>query len=170
MEPWQIAKYGRPIIIPTMTLAMVSAAQNATARVAASGTRQIHTETAAGAAVCVRIADTNGQHSSRDLPITPATKRSKLLYIALPTLIELFSLTILLDFPNCFSMSTDRAEKIEDMLDDPASVSSDAGNVTNRSIPDAIALDKHLAGKEGVTAKTKYMGIRVGRFTAPEHY
>jgi len=67
-------------------------------------------------------------------------------------------------------MTTTRNEKIEEMLDDPESVSSDAGNVTNRSIPDAIAMDKHLAGKEGVTAKTKYMGFRLGRFTAPEHY
>jgi hypothetical protein len=67
-------------------------------------------------------------------------------------------------------MSTTRDEKIEEMLDDPASVASDAGNVTNRSIPDAIALDKYLAGKEGVTAKTKYMGFRMGKFLAPEHY
>ena len=67
-------------------------------------------------------------------------------------------------------MSTTRDAKIEDMLDDPDSVSSDAGNVNNRSIPDAIALDKHLSGKEGVKAKTKYMGIRMGRFTAPEYY
>lgn len=67
-------------------------------------------------------------------------------------------------------MSTTRDEKIEDMLDDPDSVSSDAGSVNNRSILDGIALDKHLAGKEGVAAKTKYMGFRLGRFKAPEHY
>jgi len=67
-------------------------------------------------------------------------------------------------------MSTTRAQKIEDMLDDPQSVSSDAGNVNNRSIPDAITLDKYLTQKESITAKPKRMGFRMGVFRAPEHY
>lgn len=66
-------------------------------------------------------------------------------------------------------MST-RAEQLEEMLDDPDSVSSDAGSVNNRSIPDAIELDKHLTGKDAVSNKAKYMGIRMGIFRAPEHY
>ncbi len=67
-------------------------------------------------------------------------------------------------------MSKTRVEKLDEMLDEPQSVSSDAGNVNNRSIPDAIALDKYLTQKESITAKPKRMGIRMGRFRAPEHY
>jgi hypothetical protein len=61
-----------------------------------------------------------------------------------------------------------RTQKIEDMLDEPQSVSSDAGSLTNRSISDAIALDKHMAKKEAVTSRR--MGIRIGKFIGPRHY
>jgi len=67
-------------------------------------------------------------------------------------------------------MSTERDATLEDMLDEPQSVSSDAGSVNNRSIPDAIELDKYLTGKTAVSAKPKYMGIRFGVMRAPEHY
>jgi len=67
-------------------------------------------------------------------------------------------------------MATTRKEKIEEMLDDPQSVSSDAGSVNNRSIPDAIALDKHLDKQDVVDNVPKYMGFRLGKFKAPEHY
>lgn len=65
---------------------------------------------------------------------------------------------------------TTRDKKLEDMLDDPQAASSDAGSVTNRSIPDAIALDKYMSGKTAAAAGTKYMGLRMGVFRAPEHY
>ena len=61
-----------------------------------------------------------------------------------------------------------RTQKLDDMLDEPQSVSSDAGSVTNRSIPDAIALDKHMAKKEAASASR--MGIRIGKFIGPGHY
>jgi hypothetical protein len=66
--------------------------------------------------------------------------------------------------------STTRTTKLEEMLDDPAAASSDAGSISNRSLQDAIALDKHLSGKESVTNKAKRMGFRMGVFRAPEHY
>lgn len=61
-----------------------------------------------------------------------------------------------------------RTQKLEEMLDDPQSVSSDAGSVTNRSISDAIALDKHMAKKEA--ASSRRLGIRIGKFVGPSHY
>jgi hypothetical protein len=67
-------------------------------------------------------------------------------------------------------MSETRDATLEEMLDNPESVTSDAGSISNRNIKDAIALDKYLTAKEAVTAAPAYMGLRLGRFTAPEHY
>lgn len=65
-------------------------------------------------------------------------------------------------------MEKTRTQRLDEMLDEPQSVSSDAGSVTNRSIRDAIDLDKHMAKKDA--AASPRMGIRIGKFIGPRHY
>ena len=64
----------------------------------------------------------------------------------------------------------DLSDKIEELVDKPRNVSSDAGSIGQHSIPDLIAADKYLAQKASVAAKPANMGVRFGVLRAPEHY
>ena len=64
----------------------------------------------------------------------------------------------------------DLSDKIEELVDKPRNVSSDAGSIGQHSIPDLIEADKYLARKASVAANPKRMGIRMGVLRAPEHY
>ncbi len=63
---------------------------------------------------------------------------------------------------------TDPDDVIDDLLAEPKSVSSPSGSVTNLSIDDAIKAAKYKAGRAAVTSKS--MGLRIGKFNAPEQY
>jgi hypothetical protein len=65
-------------------------------------------------------------------------------------------------------MATDPQDTIDDLLTKPKQVSSDAGSVTNVSVYEVIAADKH-ARKKAATSSSG-MGLRFGRFTPPEHF
>lgn len=58
-----------------------------------------------------------------------------------------------------------RTEKLENMLDEAQSVSSDAGSVTRRSIRDAIALDEYLTRK-----RSSKFAVGVGKFQTTSHF
>ena len=64
--------------------------------------------------------------------------------------------------------STDIDTAIDTLLDNPKSVSSPSGSVTNISIPEAIAADKHIARK-AITANP-FFGIKRAIARGPRHY
>jgi hypothetical protein len=65
-------------------------------------------------------------------------------------------------------MAKSSQEIIDELLNKPKSVSSDAGSVTRVSVHDVIAADKHAA-KKAAPAGSR-LGLRMGVFRAPEHF
>jgi hypothetical protein len=59
------------------------------------------------------------------------------------------------------------ADKISEVLDKPRTVSADGLSVTQHSIPDLIALEKHRANQ--AASGSRRLGIRIGRFLPPAH-
>jgi hypothetical protein len=66
--------------------------------------------------------------------------------------------------------SAERIAAIIEALSSPGMVSNEAGMITNRSLRDQIEADKYLSAKEAATNRPKNMGVRLGRFTPPEHF
>ena len=62
----------------------------------------------------------------------------------------------------------DAETRIEEALDKASSVSVDGMSVSNRSIAEIIAADKHLARKAASTAGA--LGIRMGVMRGPGQY
>ena len=60
--------------------------------------------------------------------------------------------------------------KVEELLNEPASVSDDAGSVQNIRIQDAIAAEEHLARKAASTAKNARFGFGVAVLRGPRQY
>jgi len=56
------------------------------------------------------------------------------------------------------------ADKIDELLDKPRSVSADGLSVSQHPIPDLIALEKHRTRKSASP-----FGVRLGRWTPPAH-
>ena len=66
--------------------------------------------------------------------------------------------------------SEERLAAISEALESPGTVSNEAGMVVQRSLRDQIAADKYLSSQEAVSNRPKNMGVRLGRFTPPEHF
>jgi hypothetical protein len=58
-------------------------------------------------------------------------------------------------------------ERIEELAQSPRSSTVDGVSVSEQSIQDVIAADKHLARKDA--SKSRSMGVRFGRFVPPGH-
>ncbi len=63
-------------------------------------------------------------------------------------------------------MAEDLEDDIRKNAEGPAKASSDAGSVEQHPLPDQIAADKHLSGKEAV--KKKHRGLRFNKLVPPE--
>lgn len=60
--------------------------------------------------------------------------------------------------------------EIEEQAQNPDSVSSDAGSVSNRSLDELIEADKYLESKTAASTKTKRLGFRMGIFRSPGQF
>jgi hypothetical protein len=64
-------------------------------------------------------------------------------------------------------MSDELASKIDTVAQGPASVRTDAGEVTAQSIPDMIEADKYLASRNAVGAGNTHRGLRFNKIIPP---
>ena len=64
-------------------------------------------------------------------------------------------------------MSDELASKIDTVAQGPASVRTDAGEVTAQSIPDMIEADKYLAGRNATAASNAHRGLRFNKIIPP---
>jgi hypothetical protein len=64
-------------------------------------------------------------------------------------------------------MSNELASKIDTVAQGPASVRTDAGEVTAQSIPDMIEADKYLAGRNATSAGNTHRGLRFNKVIPP---
>jgi hypothetical protein len=64
-------------------------------------------------------------------------------------------------------MSDELASKIDTVAQGPASVRTDAGEVTAQSIPDMIEADKYLASRNAVGARNTHRGLRFNKIIPP---
>lgn len=62
------------------------------------------------------------------------------------------------------------SDTIKSLVETPRFVQTDGGSVTQISVGEAIAADKHLAKKETASKKTSFMGLRVGILRGPGHF
>ena len=64
-------------------------------------------------------------------------------------------------------MSDELASKIDTVAQGPASVRTDAGEVTAQSIPDMIEADKYLASRNATSAGNAHRGLRFNKLIPP---
>ncbi len=64
-------------------------------------------------------------------------------------------------------MSDELASKIDSVAQGPASVRTDAGEVTAQSIPDMIEADKYLASRNATAAGNAHRGLRFNKIIPP---
>jgi hypothetical protein len=64
-------------------------------------------------------------------------------------------------------MSDELASKIDSVAQGPASVRTDAGEVTAQSLPDMIEADKYLAGRNATAAGNTHRGLRFNKVIPP---
>jgi hypothetical protein len=64
-------------------------------------------------------------------------------------------------------MSDELASKIDTVAQGPASVRTDAGEVTAQSIPDMIEADRYLAGRNATAAGNAHRGLRFNKIIPP---